>query len=151
MMLDCAFGMAARGAAFDFSGRRDSLQSPNPKLTRLAFLLVNGEARAQFQMAPAERAQTRDSVRNMCLVPAGATVWACSERGGPLEFSSLAFDAQEVSALLETDITREVLSTPQLNFSNERIWHCARQLAEDRRRAGGCGSLRRRRTAACAC
>ena len=62
-------------------------------------------------------------------------------RLGPLKFSSPAFDSQEISALFGESISRDVLSTPQLNFSNERIWNCARQLADESQFPGAFSAL----------
>lgn len=113
-----------------------NLQSPNRKLTRVAFLLDNGNACAQFRTAPSTPARQHDVLHSMCLVPAGATVWAHSDRGGPLELSSIAFDMQESSALLGENVARDALSTPQLNFTNERLWQYASRLAQESRAPG---------------
>lgn len=113
-----------------------SLQSPNRKLTRVAFLLENGHACAQFRAVPTTPARQHDVLHSMCLVPAGASVWAHSDRGGPLELSSIAFDVQDASRLLGENVSRDVLSMPQLNFSNERLWQYASRLAHESRAAG---------------
>lgn len=118
-----------------------SIQSPNRRLTRVAFLLENGSACAQFRLAPSTPSRQPDVLQSMCLVPAGATAWAHSDRGGPLELSSIAFDAAELSAQLGQDISREVLATPQLNFSNERLWQYASRLAHESRSPGEFSAL----------
>lgn len=110
-----------------------NLQSPNKEMTRVAFLLENGNACAQFRMTPTTQARQQDVLHSMCLVPAGATVWAHSDRGGPLELSSIAFDVQESSMLLGENVSRAVLGAPLLNFSNERLWQYASQLARESR------------------
>ncbi|HTU58915.1 MAG TPA: AraC family transcriptional regulator [Polyangiales bacterium] len=118
-----------------------NLQSPNKTQTRVAFLLDNGNACAQFRSAPSTPARQHDVLHSLCLVPAGATVWAHSDRGGPLELSSIAFDVQESSALLGENVSHDTLSTPQLNFTNERLWQFASQLSHESRAPGEFSTL----------
>ena len=116
------------------SGMRGmSLQSPKPHLTRLAFFVKNGAARAHFRTSPTLPARADGSPHGMCLVPAGAIVWAYSEPGGSVELASLAFDVQELSESLGTRIPDAAFSTLLLNFSNERMWLHARRLVEESR------------------
>jgi AraC-like DNA-binding protein len=108
-----------------------SIESPNRGRVRMTFLLDNGQARAEFRARRDRRASTGHLARAVSIVPAGATVWACSERGGSVSFASLAIDPEAIVARLGHDIPRDALRAPQLNFSDERLWQLGSMLARE--------------------
>jgi AraC family transcriptional regulator len=117
------------------------VQSPNVRLTRLAFLLENVGARAEFRKVESLSSGSGYLARGMSLVPAGATVWAHSDRGGVLKLASLAFDASLVADQLGEDFDAVALSEQRLNFANDRVWQLGRKLADESERPASFASL----------
>jgi AraC-like DNA-binding protein len=108
-----------------------NIESPNLARVRIAFLLENGPALAEFRSRRDRRAATGPLARSVSIVPAGATVWACSERGGALSFASLAIDPEAIGARLGNDIPRGALREPQLNLVDEHLWQLGGMLARE--------------------
>jgi AraC family transcriptional regulator len=108
-----------------------SIESPNRGRLRLAFLLENGQARAEFRSRRERRASTGHLARAVSIVPAGVTVWACSEQPGSVRFASLAVDPEEIVARLGDAIPRDTLLEPQLNVVDERLWQLGSTLARE--------------------
>jgi AraC family transcriptional regulator len=108
-----------------------SIESPNRGRVRMAFLLENGQARAELRLRRDRGASAGHSRRAVSIIPAGVTVWACSERGGSLSFASLAIDPEAIVARLGGDIPRDAPSEPQLNFVDEGLWQLGAMLARE--------------------
>jgi AraC-like DNA-binding protein len=108
-----------------------SIQSPNRARVRMTFLLDGGQAHAEFRSRRDRRASTGRLARAVSIVPAGATVWACSERGGSVSFASLAIDPEAIVARLGDDIPLAALREPRLNFLDERLWQIGSMLARE--------------------
>jgi AraC-like DNA-binding protein len=108
-----------------------SVESPNLSRLRVTFLLENGQAGAEFRDREDQRAAFVQPARTVSIIPAGLTVWACSERSGTLRFASLAIEPEDVCTQLGEYADREALSRPHLNFVNESVWQLGAMLARE--------------------
>ncbi|WP_029009970.1 helix-turn-helix domain-containing protein [Azospirillum halopraeferens] len=68
--------------------------------------------------------------RHMDFAPAGMEMWGYSDDARFVKDATLALDFAALGERLETKIDAEVIATPRLRFSDDRIWSLVKLLSE---------------------
>jgi len=94
-------------------------------------MLESGQARPEIRLKREQRASPAPPARAVSIVPAGLTVWLCSERPGQLCIGSIAVEREAIFERLGKVVACDALCEPRMNFPNERLWQLGSQLARE--------------------
>lgn len=99
---------------------------------RLFVVLDQSETGTQVRLTgPDTNLSASRAPRHMSFVPAGMPLWSRIEKPGQLRHLDLHFDIDTLSRRLGEDLDENVLSTPRLDFTDNRIHGLARLIAQE--------------------
>ncbi len=99
---------------------------------RLFVVLDQSETDTQVRLTgPDTNLSASRAPRHMSFVPADMPLWSRIEKPGQLRHLDLHFDIDTLSRRLGEDLDEDVLSTPRLDFTDNRIHGLARLIAQE--------------------
>ncbi len=99
---------------------------------RLFVVLDQSETDTQVRLTgPDTNLSASRAPRHMSFVPADMPLWSRIEKPGQLRHLDLHFDIETLSRRLGEDLDDDVLSTPRLDFTDNRIHGLARLIAQE--------------------
>lgn len=103
---------------------------PNETQTRLVALLEEVGSPCEPRLREKQPCSVGYTPRHMDFAPAGMEMWGYSDDARFVKDAALTFDMTVLSERLATQFDGNVIATPRLRFSDERIWPLVKLLAE---------------------
>ena len=98
--------------------------------TRLVALLEEVGSPCEPRLRPNQPCPVGYTPRHMDFAPADMEMWGYSDDARFVKDATLVFDFAALGERLETKIDADVLATPRLRFSDDRIWPLVKLLSD---------------------